>query len=239
MEVAYHQLPVPEQGALWSSLQNGDERAKERLIALNYGLVHRLAQHFQHPLVDRDDLFQAGVVGLIEAVERFDPERGANFAAYAVPYIKGEMCRFLENRRGIKHRSANAKLARLLRETENRLTQELQRLPTVQELSEDLGVDTSELLLCAEGGEVLLSFGEEVEAIGDDDDGFDFVEDKLLAASLLEGLNERERLLVTMHFFENKTQSELAAKYDLSQAQISRLLRGALEKMEQRALSEE
>lgn len=234
---AYHQLSTAEQASLWRRKEAGDTAARETLLAANYPLVGRMAKNFVYSLTDYDDLFQAGILGLVSALEQFDPHRGVAFATYAVPFIKGELCRCLEDRRGAKHGGEHQRIQRSCREAERQLCQELQRLPTLQELADQLGMTPENLLLYVEQEEIL--FVADAALLAAEEDGYDRVEDKLFTETLVASLTEREREIIVRHYWRRHTQQEIAVDLGISQAQVSRLLCKAIAKMRNRAKGEE
>ena len=234
MPDSYVELSPAARAALWQAAQGGDEDARAELVLLNRPLVYRLAQCFAGG-GDPADFYQGGMLGLIEAVRRFDPARGCAFATYATPFIKGELVRVAELARGRKHGDKQAVLRRRLRAAEERLTAELQRAPGMDELAAALELPPEELVLLTESDFTLSAAVpvDEGAAVA-----YDAVEDKLLATALLAGLPPDDRRLLTARFYENRSQAELAAHFGVSQAQISRRLRAVLQRLRQTAAEE-
>jgi RNA polymerase sigma-B factor len=224
--------------------QEGDLRAREALIADFAPLVRRIARRFEGRGEALEDLVQVGMVGLIKAVDRYDPAREVVFATYAFPCIIGELKRHLRDRvwdlsvpRPVKELAV-----RLPRERE-RLTANLGRSPTVRELAEALNVDEERAVevLSAQQAYRVLSLSaspaesaEEPDLLGqiaDEDDGYERCEDRLVLRAGLKHLDSRERRVLLLRFVQGLTQSEIAVQLGYSQMHISRILRKAIEKL--------
>lgn len=205
-------------------------------------MAYRLARMYAVDHNIREDLRQTAAVGLIKAVDGFEPARGADFVAYAVPTIRGELKRYFRDR----HRALRAPrrlhdLYQRIEDTERHVTQPLGRLPAVADIAAHLEVPVEqvlEALQCARARRMVslsepgAPIGTELaDTIGADDDGYRLVEQHLdLCHALLE-LDEREQRIVTLYFYGNRTQNEIGRDLGLSQMHISRLLRGALQKL--------
>lgn len=229
-----------ERAALIRSAQAGDEEACARLVEENSGLVWSVAKRYFGRGVDPDDLYQLGCLGLLKAIRGFDTDYGTRFSTYAVPKISGEIRRFLRDdgtikvSRGMKERSRAVLLAR------SSLQQTLGREPTVSELSERTGL-SAEDLAAAEGAlnmteSLQEARGEEQftleRVLGDDGQEERLVERFALDAAM-EALPERERMVIALRYFHGLTQEKTAAVLGISQVQVSRLQRRALETMQQ------
>lgn len=223
--------------------EDGDIRARdtavERLLPMVRGLAARYAGRGE-PL---EDLVQVGSIGLIKAFDRFDPDRGVNFSSYAIPTIIGEIRRYFRDKTWSLHvpRPVKELSVRLNRVTEE-LTGNLARPPTVAELAHASGAseeDVIDALDCTLAYSTRsLDMGVDgdddeslSELIGGPDEAFTRVEDTIVVTETLAGLAEREREIVRLRFYEEMTQSQIAAELGISQMHVSRLLRKALEQM--------
>jgi RNA polymerase sporulation-specific sigma factor len=232
--------PQTDFGSLFQSWRQGDRRARDRLIESNLGLVGAIVGKFCGPGEDREDLFQVGSVGLIKALERFDPSRGFNFSTYAFHTILGEVRRYLRDK-GPLHvsRSLKEQASRVRRERA-RLAQELGREPTLKEIAAVLGIDESDVAAALEAGAGVVSLYEEVgskekpeplyllDRIGAPPQD---VTERLALAESLEALPALEQDVLKMRYFAELTQQEVARRLGISQSQVSRVERGAIVKL--------
>jgi len=223
--------------------RGGDREARERALVELMPLVRALASRYAGRGEPLEDLIQVGALGLIKAVDRFDVDRGVEFSSYAVPTIVGEIRRHFRDKAWAMHvprrlKELSVRLSRLLDE----LTTELGRSPTIAELAEAAGVEEEDVIDALdsahaystrslhapfeEGGDDSLA-----EKLGSPETGYAEVEDGALVAAGLDALDERERRIVELRFFEEKTQSQIAAEIGISQMHVSRLLRRALATM--------
>lgn len=217
----------------------GDTAARERLIEHYLPLVRALARRFAHCGEGLDDLVQVGSIGLIKAIDRFDPERGSDLAAFAVPTITGEIKNHLRDRCGpIRVPRRVADLRRSLRGPRARLAAGLARPPTPSELARETGEEerrvAEAIALDAAGHVISLSDPDgqgEAPAVGALEDPFDACEDRLLLAAGFRTLSERERRILHLRFFAGLSQAEIAREIGLSQIQVSRQIRSSLERM--------
>jgi RNA polymerase sigma-B factor len=219
--------------------RTGDPAARERLIELYLPLVHALARRFAHCGEGADDLVQVGSIGLIKAIDRFDPERGSDLAGFAVPTITGEIKNHLRDRCApVRVPRRVSDLGRSLRGPRARLAAGLARPPTLSELAREAGIDESrvaEAVALERAGRVVsLSEPEEQGELAGAmtvDDAFDVSDDRLLLSTGFRTLAERERRILHLRFFAGLSQAEIAREVGLSQIQVSRLIRSSLERM--------
>jgi RNA polymerase sigma-B factor len=209
------------------------------MIELYLPLVRALARQYAHRGERFEDLVQVGSIGLIEAVDRFEPERGTDFAGYAIPTITGEIKRHLRDRSSVVRIPRRpAELALLIRPARETLTARLRRTPSVSELAEETGLPAGDvedaleterarvpLALSTDGGNAPLDGTIAVE------DAFDSSEERLLLAAGFRTLAERERRILHLRFFGGLSQTEIAREVGLSQIQVSRLIRDSLERL--------
>ena len=248
---------MEEVSVLIGKSQSGDKEAREVLIEKNLGLVHHIVKRFLGRGYDPEDLFQIGVIGLMKAIDKFDLKLEVRFSTYAVPMITGEIKRFLRDdgllkvSRTIKEDGLKVRLAR------QRLQSRLHREPTLQELSEEAQLDREDVILAMEAGaeveSLYSSSGQEdgselcladrvvaAASMGssgavENDVEKDRLLDQMLLAQLLGELPERDRELIRMRYFQNKTQTEIAGILGISQVQVSRLEKKILREMREMA----
>jgi RNA polymerase sigma-B factor len=213
------------------------------IVARYLDLAESIARRFARRGEPLDDLVQVASFGLIKSVERFDPEVGSSFVAFAIPTMVGEIKRHFRDRTWTMHVSRPTKdLLPRLRDTTEQLTVELGRSPTPSELAValDVGVDTVLEALEARGAYRAMSLNNPPEyadravdvSLATIDQGIGSVVDRLTVERLLERLPPRERRIVELRFFGELTQSEIAAQVGISQMHVSRLLRKALERLD-------
>lgn len=221
-------------------LHKQDPKAREMLVENNMGLVAGIAKRFYNRGYDVEELIQVGAIGLIKAVEKFDMTYNVQFSTYAVPLIMGEIKRFIRDDGIIKvsrvHKT-NAMKANIAKE---RLSQRLNRSPTIKELSDECGIGEDELIEAMEATARLESIYQTTPNDGDDRELIDRLtteleEEEIINRVLIkEGLcvlTPRERKIIALRYFFDKTQSYIASVIGVSQVQISRIEKAALEKM--------
>jgi RNA polymerase sigma-B factor len=223
--------------------REGDQEARERALVELMPLVRALATRYAGRGEPLEDLVQVGSIGLIKAVDRFDVDRGVEFASYAVPTIVGEIRRHFRDKAWAMHVPRRLKeLSLRLSRTLDQLTVELGRSPTIAELAAAAGVEEEEAIdaldsMNAYATRSLHAPFEEgsddslAEKLGADEQGYTDVEDGALVEVGLDALDERERRIVELRFFEELTQSQIASEVGISQMHVSRLLRRALATM--------
>src|SRR5512137_461913 len=219
-----------------------DEAARDELITMYLNLVKYLASRFRNRGEPLDDLVQVGTIGLIKAIDRFDIDRQVEFTTYATPTIVGELKRYFRDKGwAIKVPRRLQELSFKVNQAIDALTQRLQRSPSIQEIAEYLEVTPEEVLEAMEtseaynfvsletdrGGDGSDSFSI-LEYIGKDDALMDVVEDRATLSTALKELSPQEQRVLYLRFFEGLTQTEIARQLDISQMQVSRLLRRTL-----------
>jgi len=223
--------------------QDGDREARGELVEDLMPLVRSLALRYTGRGESVDDLVQVGCIGLINAIDRFEPERGVELTTYAVPTILGEIQRHFRDKAWAVHvprsiKELNVRLTRLL----DGLTAELGRSPTIEELAEAAGAEEDEVIEALESAHAYTArslsapFDDESpgglsELVGEDEGGYEQVEEGVVLDAGLGALEPRERRIVELRFFEGLTQSQIAAEVGISQMHVSRLLRRALQTM--------
>ena len=237
-------LKEEEKEALFARIKQGDEEAREEYIKGNLRLVLSVIKRFSNSNENADDLFQIGCVGLMKAVDNFDPDRLVKFSTYAVPMIIGEVRRYLRDNNSIRvSRSLRDTAYKAIYAKEGYMKKYLKE-PTVQEISEEIGISKEDIVFALDAIQMPMSLHEPVYNEGGDtlyvmDQVSDrknkeknWVEELSLEAAM-ERLNERERYIIKLRFFEGKTQMEVAEEIGISQAQVSRLEKNALKIMRQ------
>lgn len=241
MSATETRFPVSEDELLVRFHRDGDYAARAEFVERAMPLVHHVARRYAARGESYDDLVQAGSIGLVKAVDRFDVDRGVRFATFAIPNIAGEIRRHFRDHgwsmrvpRDIQERDAR------LAKAGERLTRTLQRMPTVGELAEATELTCEQVLetMTAARNYTAVSLDapideerSELDRLGSCDGGYDQVERRLVLISGMRGLQQRERRLLGLRFAEGLTQSEIAERLGISQMHVSRLLRQALEHM--------
>ncbi|MCL7749628.1 RNA polymerase sigma factor SigB [Halalkalibacter alkaliphilus] len=225
---------------------HGDEESQLKLVRHYEALVRSLSRKFSKGREYEEDMFQVGMVGLLAALKRYDPQVGKSFESFAVPTIVGEIKRFIRDKTWSVHVPRRIKeLGPKIKSAVEALTAELQRSPLVQELADYLGVTEEEILETMEmgksykalsvdrsleadqeGGEVTL-----LDLVGNVDSGYDEADQKLVIEKAFSVLEEREKQILICTYFENYSQKETGEKLGMSQMHVSRLQRRALEKL--------
>ncbi len=218
--------------------KSGDREACENLVIQNKGLIWSVARRYFGRGTDPDDLYQLGCLGFLKAVEGFDPNYGTQFSTYAVPKIAGEIRRFLRDdgavkvSRSLKERSAMIKLTR------QRLTASLGREPTLGELSRETGLEPEEIATAETATTATESIhrpgGEEgftLEDVLTDGDMEEKILDRLSLEGAIARLPERDRLVIQLRFYHSLTQDKTAKLLGVSQVQVSRIEKKALQAM--------
>ena len=229
-------LKEEEKEALFARIKKGDETAREEYIKGNLRLVLSVIKRFTNSNENADDLFQIGCVGLMKAVDNFDPDREVKFSTYAVPMIIGEIRRYLRDNNSIR-------VSRSLRDTAYKAIyakegymRKYMKEPTMQEIAEEIGIAKEDIVFALDAIQAPMSLYEPVYSDGGDAlYVMDQVSDKKSREEnwIEERLNERERYIIRLRFFEGKTQMEVAEEIKISQAQVSRLEKNALKVMRQ------
>lgn len=229
--------------ALISLSQTGDMGARTKLTECNIALVKSIVRGYMGRGTEFDDLMQIGTVGLLKAIDGYDPKFGVRFSTYAVPMIAGEIKRFLRDDGIIKvSRSVKENAAKIYRAQE-KLKSEFGRDPTIDELAGELDMPEEDIIFSMDAVRDPVSLSTPIFDDGGKnaeladiiaDDGKD-ISERLLLKQLIAELPPREKKLIMLRFFGDKTQSEIAEILNVSQVQVSRLLTKTLEKMRKSA----
>jgi RNA polymerase sigma-B factor len=233
--------------------EKGDLHAREQLIEQYMSLVRSLARRYSYRGEQLEDLVQIGAIGLIKAIDRFDLDRGVELTTYATPNIIGEIKRHFRDKgwsvrvpRGLQE--LNVQLSRLMEQ----LTVQLGRSPTIPELAKASGSTEEDVLEALESGRAYSSLslstgggsdGDEdldpLESIGSEEHQYEVSEDRAVLAPGFRALDDRERMILQLRFFDGLTQSQIAQQVGISQMHVSRLIRRSLEKIREEIASDE
>ena len=215
-----------------------DRRLRDRLIEMNIGLAEAVSRRFGGRGERHDDLLQVALVGLLKAVERFDPERGLAFSSLATPTIEGELKRhFRDKRWAVRVPRRLQELMLEVNQSVATLTQRCGRSPTIAEIAVDTKLSSEDVLEALEAGRAIVAAPIEnedrgiVDRRGTIDSGIEAVEQRMIVSQLLESLPNRERDIVVLRFYDGLTQSEIADRFGVSQMQISRILARTLDRL--------
>lgn len=235
-------LTAEEKNELLRKSKNGDMHAREELISGNMRLVLSIIQRFGSRGEDADDLFQVGCIGLIKAIDNFDLDVGVKFSTYAVPMIIGEIRRYLRDNSMIRVSRSQRDLAYRALRVKEELSLRLSRDPTDAEIAAEIEAEpaavtesltsiTTPLSLYepvfSEGGDALYL----MDQISDDKENDETWIDNIAIGEAMKRLSDRERSIISMRFFRGKTQMEIADEIGISQAQVSRIEKGALDRI--------
>lgn len=234
-------LTEDEKIELLKRMKNGDEKAREELIMGNLRLVLSIIQRFSNRGENPDDLFQIGCIGLIKAVENFDLSVGVRFSTYACPLILGELKRHLRDYSALRVSRSLRDLAYKAIQAKERLLIELKREPTIEEVAKEVEAKKEDVVIALEAISEPISLYEPVfsdsgdtiyvmDQIGDNNDDNSWLNEIALKDAIV-ALGPREKKILNLRFFQGKTQVEVANEIGISQAQVSRLEKGALSKI--------
>jgi len=238
-------LPVykdAEMVRMIQAVKGGDLEAREEFIKGNLRLVLSVIQRFNNRGENPDDLFQVGCIGLIKALDNFDLSHGVKFSTYAVPMIIGEIRRYLRDNNAIRVSRSLRDLAYRALSAKEKLARQLQREPVISEIAKEIEAEVEDVVLALDSIQDPISLFEPV--FHDEGDAIyvmDQVKDikntdarwieSISLSEAMKKLTPRERHILTMRFFEGKTQMEVAEEISISQAQVSRLEKNALKYM--------
>jgi len=230
--------------------EHGDERARDQLVMNHLNLARFLASKFKNRGESLDDLVQVATLGLIKAIDRFDISRGLEFTTFATPTILGEI------KRHFRDRGWSVRVPRRLQElsakvniTTDKLTEKLQRSPSVEEIARELGVSVDEVLEAMESAHAYSAVSLDMPQDSDDDsaqapsvldkyisvdEDLEGTDDRIVLEEAIAEFSEREQTIIKMRFLEGYTQVEIAKKLDISQVQVSRILRKTLIKIQEK-----
>lgn len=234
-------LKADEMRELLVKSHNGDLQARERLISGNLRLVLSVIQRFCNRGESPDDLFQVGCIGLIKAIDHFDVTQGVQFSTYGVPMIIGEVRRFLRDNNSVRVSRSMRDTAYKAIQCKEKLTAKNGREPTVEEISQQLDIKREDIVVALEAIVEPVSLYEPVfsdggdtiyimDQVGDGGGDGDWLEE-IAIKQAIKNLSDREKRILSMRFLNGKTQMQVAGEIGISQAQVSRLEKGALDKI--------
>ncbi|MDI3534304.1 MAG: polymerase sporulation-specific sigma factor [Thermosediminibacterales bacterium] len=227
---------------LFKQLKEGDETARDKLIKGNLRLVLSVIQRFNNRGEYVDDLFQVGCIGLMKAIDNFDLEQNVKFSTYAVPMIIGEIRRYLRDNNPIRVSRSLRDVAYKALQVRDSLVSKYSREPSVGEISKELNIPREEIVYALDAIQDPISLFEPIyhdggdpifvmDQISDEKNQDNNWLEGIAIREALQKLNEREKLILSLRFFEGKTQMEVADEIGISQAQVSRLEKAALRHM--------
>jgi RNA polymerase sporulation-specific sigma factor len=234
-------LKESEKIELLKKAHAGDKKAREDLIYGNLRLVLSVIQRFSKRGENMDDLFQVGVIGLIKAIDNFNLELDVKFSTYAVPMCIGEIRRFLRDNNAVRVSRSTRDTAYKAMQIKERLINENQKEPTVEQIAKELGIEKSDVVLALEAIVDPVSLYEPVysdggdtiyvmDQVGDSSTDADWI-DEIMIKDEIDKLDDRERNIMYLRFMEGKTQMEVAKEVGISQAQVSRLEKNAMKRI--------
>ena len=228
---------------LLREMHAGSPTARDELVSGNLRLVLSVIQRFTGRGENLDDLFQVGCIGLIKAIDNFNTELDVRFSTYAVPMIIGEIRRYLRDNNAIRISRSMRDTAYRAMQVKERLTNEKQTEPTIDEIARELELPRSDVVMALEAIVEPVSLYEPVysdggdtiyvmDQIGDNNDDKNWL-DEIALKEAIRGLSDREKRILNLRFFRGMTQMEVSAEIGISQAQVSRLEKGALERIKE------
>ncbi len=234
-------LKEKEKIELLKKIKAGDMKARDELISGNLRLVLSVIQRFTNRGENLDDLFQVGCIGLIKAIDNFNIDLGVRFSTYSVPMIIGEIRRYLRDNNSVRVSRSMRDTAYHAMQVKERLILENKQEPTVEEIAKELGIKKEEVVLALESIVEPVSLYEPIyndggdtiyvmDQIGDQNDDRNWL-DEIELKEQIKNLSPREKRILSLRFMQGKTQMEVAEEVGISQAQVSRLEKGALSKI--------
>lgn len=233
-------LTSEEKTELFIRMQNGDKEARNIFINGNLRLVLSVIKRFYGRGENVDDLFQVGCIGLIKAMDNFDLSQNVQFSTYAVPMIIGEIRRYLRDNNPIRVSRSVRDLAYKALAIKEKMIKENQKEPTVEEIAKELGVDKEEVVFSLDAIQEPVSLQEPVygdgtenlyvmDQVKDNKNTDEYWAENITILEAMKKLNEKEKMIINKRFFEGRTQVEVAEEIGISQAQVSRLEKSAIE----------
>lgn len=223
-------------------MQEGTREAREELIKGNLRLVLSVIQRFSNRGEYVDDLFQVGCIGLIKAIDNFDLSQNVRFSTYAVPMIIGEIRRYLRDNNPLRVSRSLRDIAYKALQVRERLIAEKSREPSISEIAQELNIPQEDVVFALDAIQEPVSLFEPIfndggdpilvmDQISDDKNTDELWLEEISIREAMKKLNDREKMILTLRFFEGKTQMEVADEIGISQAQVSRLEKAALKHM--------
>lgn len=231
-------LSFEETNELILLAQKGDDDAKTALLQHNLPLIKSIVKRYQNKQIEYDDLIQLGTLGFVKALNHFNPEFGVRFSTYAVPMIAGEIKRFIRDNGAIKvSRSIKAQNQQINKFIDS-YRQENQKEPTISEIASKLNISEQDVVFIMDSSKYPVSIYAEIDEDGltladklcSKENTDDYIE-KMVLRDIINNLDERDKKIILLRYYRDKTQSEIAKELGVSQVQISRLEAKLLEKM--------
>ncbi len=234
-------LSEAEKMKLLRQMQAGDRKARDKLVQGNLRLVLSVVQRFTQRGENLDDLFQVGCIGLIKSIDNFDISQNVRFSTYAVPMIIGEIRRYLRDNNAIRISRSIRDTAYRAMQAKEQLINENHREPTIEEIAKRLDIPREEVVVALEAIVDPVSLYEPVyndggdtiyvmDQVGDHNDDNNWL-DEIALKEAIAALSDREKKILSLRFFKGMTQVEVSGEIGISQAQVSRLEKGALDKI--------
>ena len=238
-------LSSKEQMEMLYNIKNGNVELKDKFIEANLRLVLSIIKKFNNRGENINDIFQVGVVGLIKAIDNFDIKQPVQFSTYAVPMIIGEIKRYLRDNSAFRVTRSLRDLAYLISQEKEKYIQKNNEEPTIDELCKITGAEKEDVILAIDSMISPMSIYDSVYNDGGDQiylldqlknekEESESVIDKIAIEQILDKLSDKERHIIVRRYFNNKTQTELAEELGVSQAQVSRIEKNALERIKKR-----
>ena len=232
-------LSIEEKNELLIKIKNGDLEARNKFIQGNLRLVLSVIRRFFSKGENADDLFQIGCVGLIKAIDNFEIEQNVQFSTYAVPMIIGEVKRYLRDNNSIRVSRSIRELSYKIIAEKERFNKENNREPTIEELADILKVQKEDIIMSIDAIQTPLSLQEPVsgnnvdninieDQISDKRNSDNYWAETITIIEAMKKLSEKEKTILSKRFFEGRTQIEVANEIGISQAQVSRLEKNAI-----------
>ena len=233
---------MDEVAKLIQAAHDGDKAARDKLVADNMGLIWSIVRRFAGRGHEMEDLFQIGSIGLLKAIDKFDLSYDVKISTYAVPMITGEIKRFLRDDGMIKVSRSLKEIAYKAKTAKEMMNNRLGREPTIDELAEELGICVEELAVALESGAEVESIYKTIyhgdgntisliDKIEETENDNEKLLNRLVLQELISALEPQEKRIITMRYFLDKTQTEIAKELGISQVQVSRLEKKILKSM--------
>ena len=238
-------LSAKEQMEMLKKIKNGEEDLKDNFIEANLRLVLSIIKKFNNRGENINDIFQVGVIGLIKAIDNFDITQPVQFSTYAVPMIIGEVKRYLRDNSAFRVTRSLRDLAYLISQEKEKFIKENNEEPTVDQICKLVNAEKEDVILAIDSMVTPMSIYDSVfndggdqiyllDQLKNDKEEAEQLVDNISISQMLEKLNDKERLVIEKRYFKDKTQTELAKELSVSQAQISRIEKTALEKLKKK-----
>ncbi|CCY71506.1 rNA polymerase sigma factor [Clostridium sp. CAG:921] len=238
-------LSASEQMEMLRRIKNGENELKEEFINANMRLVLSLIKKFNNRGENINDIFQVGIIGLIKAIDNFDIEQPVQFSTYAVPMIVGEVKRFLRDNSAFRVTRSLRDLAYVISQEKEKYIKEKNEEPTVDEICKLVNADKEDVILAIDSmispmsiyDSVFNDGGDQIfllDQLKNEKEDAEQLINNIAINQMLEKLNDKERLIIEKRYFKDRTQTELASELGVSQAQISRIEKSALDKLKKK-----